>query len=109
MQICEITYSSYADCYFWQQELKRKSEETYRNKLISALHIALDRYKETYPDGYSLIMEYYCSNEKITFKELGERHGIAKSTVHEKLSRHMKRLQKIAENILNDLTACDSW
>lgn len=108
MQIWEISYSSYADCYFWEQEIKRKAEEAYRKKLLYALHMALDEYKKTYPDGYALIMEYYGSDKKITFKELGERHSIAKSTMHEKFSRHMARLQKIAIRILNDLTANDS-
>ncbi len=101
MQTNKISWSVYADMYVWEKEQSTQSAENYRQILLNSLKIAMDIYKMRNPAGYELISEFYLG-EKITFAELGRRHGIAVSTAYEKLFRNIQKLRKLTFEILDN-------
>lgn len=76
---------------------------TIRSQDTTLLHAAMDAYARRPGSGRSvaLLRAYYLDEEGITYRELGERYGIARERVRQLMNEAMIRLRRIMAGLLH--------
>ena len=60
---------------------------------IDYLPVALKLLKEQYPNLHCLIIEYFCTDKKVTMIELSRRHGLTVETVRYRIKSAKEKLK----------------
>ncbi len=75
----------------YQEELRIKQQRAARLEILPK---ALKWLKETFPDDFSIISEYYLSEDRISLVYLAEKYGLTHQAMSKRMTRARKRLKE---------------
>ena len=81
---------SYAMYKLWLEEEQQK-------KSYQALYEALEDLKLIDPAGHKLVIEYYFSEGKVTFTQIGKKHGISRQACSKKIRKCLNILKSLVK------------
>ncbi len=75
----------------YQEELRIRQQRAARLEILPK---ALQWLREEFPDDFSIISEYYLSEDKITLVYLAEKYGLTHQAMSKRMARARERLRE---------------